>query len=139
MEVFLHWVDENLFWIIIFFVFFGSAIVGGLQAIVGAYGGRKIRNLKTQLAAKQSELDTTKGLLDTVSSGRPMPELQFVEFAATSARMARLLGLVQGADTAWPQLADGLRDQIDAELRAYEQAVVPKALEAPKGKKGRKG
>jgi hypothetical protein len=139
MEVFLHWVDENIFWIIIFFVFFGSGIVGGAQAIVGAYGGRKIRNLKNQLASAQRERDTAQDLLKTVSTGRPMPELQFVEFAATSARMARLLGLVQGADTAWPQLADGLRDQIDAELRAYEQAVVPKALEGPKGKKGRKG
>jgi hypothetical protein len=129
---------DNIGWIFLFFAFFGGGLGEFLVRLRKARAQGKIQGLRQELAAAQRELDTTKGLLATVSSGRPTPELQFVEFAATSARMARLLGLVQGADTAWPQLADGLRDQIDAELRAYETAVVPKALEAPKSKKARK-
>lgn len=129
---------DNIGWIFLFFVFFGGGLGEFFIRLRKVRSQGKIQGLRQELAAKQRELDTTKGLLATVSSRRPMPELQFAEFAATSARMARLLGLVQGADTAWPQLADGLRDQIDAELRAYETAVVPKALEAPPGKKARK-
>lgn len=145
MEAFLHWIDDNIVGIIIFFFLFGGSIIGGLQVIVSAYGGKKIRNLKGQLAAanqlideKDAQLTRTENLLEKVSSGRPIPELEMVEFAATSARMARLLGLVQGADTAWPQLADGLREQIDAELRAYHTVPVPKALEGPKARGKRK-
>ena len=135
---FLNWLGENIGWVFLFCLFFGGGIGEFFVRLGKARARGQVRGLKRELAAKQQELNTTKELLGTVSAGRPMPELQFVEFAATSARMARLLGLVQGADSAWPQLADGLREQIDDELRAYETAVIPKALEAPKGKKGRK-
>lgn len=132
----LHWIDENIVGIIIFFFFFGGSIVEGTRRILGARAAGKISRLKAQLAASEAQLARTEGLLDKAASGRSLPELEMFESAATAGRMARLLGLVQGADTAWPQLADGLRDQIDTELTAYHTVPVPKALEGKK--KGRK-
>lgn len=132
MEFFLNWLGENIGWFFLFFVVFGSGFGEFLIRFRKARAQGRIQGLRQELAAKQKELDTTKELLGTVASGRPMPELEMIEFAATSARMARLLGLVQGADTAWPQLADDLREQIDTELRAYHTVPVPKALEGPK-------
>lgn len=125
---------DNIGWIFLFFVFFGGGLSEFLVRFRKARAQGKIQGLRRELEATRRERDMAQELLGKVSSGRPMPELEMVEYAATSARMARLLGLVQGADTAWPQLADDLREQIDDELRAYHTVPVPKALEGPKAR-----
>jgi hypothetical protein len=140
----LDWIDNHLFGIVIFFLFFGGAIGRWIRNILVANDRRALRAergrtaaLRTKLEAAELELSYARQTAAAIT-GSAQVDPKLFESAATAARMARLLGIVQGADAVVPQLPDGIAEQINAELDAYHTVPVPKALEGPKGKKGKK-
>lgn len=144
MDEFWKFVGENWGWAVFILIVFGGSIAewmgGTIGSMASAVSGRskfkvQLKAKDAQLRAKDAELERAHALLTAISGGSP--PVVAIESASTAARMARLLGLVQGADTAWPQLADNLRDQIDEELTAYHTAPVPRALEGKARRKGK--
>jgi hypothetical protein len=133
---FWDWLAANWGWVFLGFMIFGGTFfelfAGVLQALFNRHS--RVSKLKARIAAKNAELASKNEelrraheLITAMGVGRELTATPY-EASATAARMARLLGLVQGADTAWPQLADDVRSQIDLELRAYHTVPVPKAL-----------
>jgi hypothetical protein len=140
----LDWIDKHLFGLIVFFVLFGGAIGRWIRNIIRAADREALRAergrtaaLKTKLDAAELELSYARQTASALGGGQQVDPKLF-ESATTAARMARLLGIVQGADAVVPQLPDGISEQINAELDAYHTVQVPKALESPKSKRGRR-
>jgi hypothetical protein len=137
----LDWIDKHLFGLIIFFILFGGAIGRFIRNIIRASDRTALQAERGRTAALQTKLDAAKLELSyarqtaSALSGGQQIDPKLFESATTAARMARLLGVVQGADAVVPQLPDGIAEQINAELDAYHTVQVPKALESKKGRK----
>lgn len=119
MELFLTFLENNIWWIFLALFFGGGAL---LEAFGKGLSGRGAnRRLRAKLKLRTQELERTQKLLETIAGnhGTPVSTLALIESGNQASRMARLLDKVQEADTALPQLTDSLRTEIDDELDAY--------------------
>lgn len=127
MHELLAYIDENIFWIIIFFIIFGSSISATLVKLLD--GRRKTRVLAAKNKALTSELKRANETITALAAGKTAPTGSLIaDLTGANARMARILDQVQAADEALPQLDNALRSRLDIELDHYHQASAPKGI-----------